>query len=165
MVKGAGFESILAYMIARSSLSLIRKTDPPVKILRFDKSKGHFTGYFVSSGVLDFAGPYRGMHVEFDAKDTKRERFYFVMIKDHQWDRLRDLADDGSICGVIVRMRKNNADDDRIFGIPGRLLLEFKELGKKSLTVGEMEEFEEIVEIEYGKARGLINFVESQKMP
>ena len=167
MKKGGGFEKVIEHMLWAIKQGLIEKVDPPVRIIK-PLGKGQYHTVFTKKGALDFAGPFRGSapdggrHVEFDVKDTKTKRFAFTMIKPHQWERLLQLDEAHAWAGVVLRMRAENANDDRIFGIPACVLLSAREAGKKSFSMDDFEDLiasRSVTEISYGKPNLLLDFI------
>lgn len=160
MKKGGGFEKIIEKMLHRADFGLVVATEPPVRVLK-SVGKGTFLVYFESPGILDFAGPKGGRHIEFDCKDIGSNLFSFTKIKTHQWLRMKELAVDGSITGIVLRMRGTSANSDKVYGLPAHVLLDAREAGKKSFNKGRLEQLAEdgeIARIEYFKSAGLIDF-------
>jgi len=158
--KGGGFEKIVEDWLWSAKCRLVVKTEPPVRVLKF-LGKGQFLVVFSSHGVLDFAGPKHGIHIEFDAKDCGADRFSFKMIKPLQVKRMRDLTEDCCITGIILRMRGQTANQDLLYGIPGFVILNAMDVGEKSWsreTLEELEDAGEITKLEYGKPKLILDF-------
>ena len=125
MQKGEGLQSFIKDVLPRVNRGLIKRVDPPVKVIRWERGTNRFHGCFADKGALDFSGSFRGRHVEFDAKDSalknipKKRNF-----KGHQLVRLDDLAVDGSIAGIWGRFRAVNDLNREMWFIPARPLLD-----------------------------------------
>jgi len=160
MKKGGGFERIIGRLLSEAGFPLVVATEPPVRVIK-KVGKWNFLVYFESKGVLDFSGPRGGRHIEFDCKDIGSKLFSFTTIKTHQWLRMKELAVDGSIAGIVLRMRAVSAQDDRIYGIPAHVLLDARECGVKSFSRKKLDTLVdegEIATIEYFKTKGLLDF-------
>jgi penicillin-binding protein-related factor A (putative recombinase) len=139
MKKGGEFEDMIHRLLCQAGFRDITPIEPPVRIIR-PLDKGKYVVVFTSHGVLDFAGPACGLHVEFDCKDIKGRRFPFSTIKKHQLERIKRLTEAGSLVGIVLRLRAAIANDDRLYGIPGFTLLNSIEAGDKSLSVDDLDE-------------------------
>ena len=162
MKKGGGFEDIIYRLLCQAGFNDVTPIEPPVRIIK-SLGKGLYTVVFTSHGVLDFAGPVCGLHVEFDCKDIKGHRFPFSTIKKHQVERIKRLTDAASLVGIVLRLRGATANDDRLYGIPGFTLLNAMEAGDKSLSIDDLDEMVEagdVTRLEYFKPRLLESFFE-----
>ena len=162
MKKGGGFEEIIHRLLCQGGFRDVTPIEPPVRILKA-LDKGKYLVVFTSHGVLDFAGPVCGLHVEFDCKDIKGHRFPFSKVKPHQLERIKRLTECGSLVGIVLRLRGATANDDRMYGIPGFTLLNSIEAGDKSLSIQDLDEMVlagGVTKLEYFKPKFLEDFFE-----
>jgi recombination protein U len=66
-----------------NEIGLIEKRQIPFKIIR-SMDNGLFYGKLMSKSYLDYFGLIKGLHVEFEAKQTKFDYFNTDLIKNHQ---------------------------------------------------------------------------------
>jgi len=151
--KGGEFENFISSWIGRVGNGTIKRAEPPIRVIHMDPTGGTFRGVYLSAGVLDFVGSWRGAHVEFDAKDISGDRFQFTnprAIRPGQAQRaLALIKDDVLAVGLLLRFRGANAAQDRIWWLPWRTLLKVQVSGKKSLTTAMMPELDGTAQISY----------------
>jgi len=112
----------------------IRKIPTPIKMVkRF--ADGSFKAFFEKKSTVDFEGfDFNGMHICFDAKETKAKSFSFSAIQEHQFRYLSFARRCGARAFVYVRFSQFSTDYTIDIGI----LEELKKDGKKSIKLENM---------------------------
>ncbi|MCL2560195.1 MAG: Holliday junction resolvase RecU [Turicibacter sp.] len=109
--RGMSFESQIVkvneYYLA-SQKAVIHKKPTPVQIVKVDypkRSAATITeGYFKTPSTTDFNGIYRGVYVDFEAKETtNKTSFPLVNVHAHQMKHIFAVAEHGGLAFLLVK--------------------------------------------------------------
>lgn len=154
MKQGEGLEKYIIEMCHRDGFTLMGKTDPPVRILKWFP-KNQFKGCFETRGPLDITGSAGGWHAEIEVKDCKGMRWPMSKLRPHQLNRMRLLINDKSLTALALRLRGATANDDHVFLVPAQRVLDMAMAEKKSITLSDLEDLEKeglVIRHEYRKS-------------
>ena len=138
-------EALEKYILSRchaDGYRLLSKTDPPVRIIRWLPGN-QFKGAYLEDGKLDLTGSASGYHVEIEVKDCQGMRWPLSKLRKHQLQQMKDLQRDTALSGLALRLRGVHADDDYVYLIPARRVIDFIEAEKKSITLKDLQLLEE----------------------
>lgn len=88
----------------------IYKKPTPIKLVKVDYKEGKITeAYFESPSTTDYNGIYKGMYIDFEAKETTNVKgFPLINIHKHQINHIRNIYKEHGICFLIIRFTKLN---------------------------------------------------------
>ena len=90
----------------------IHKKPTPIQVVRVnypERSKAKITeAYYKTPSTTDYNGIYKGKYIDFEAKETNDDRFYFSNIHDHQVKHLLSIDSLGGIGFVIIMFKAFN---------------------------------------------------------
>lgn len=88
-----------------NDIALIYKKPTPIKVVRIEYPKNVIReAYFNEPSTLDYNGIYKGMYIEFDAKETQNKTsFPLSNIHKHQMEHIKKVLKFGGIPFLIVR--------------------------------------------------------------
>lgn len=92
--------------------AIIYKKPTPITITKVDynglKDRVIKEAYFKVPSTTDYNGIYRGKYIDFEAKETKLNRFPLINIHKHQIEHLQKVYEHGGIAFLIVRFTMLN---------------------------------------------------------
>jgi recombination protein U len=88
--------------------AVIHKKPTPLQIVKVDyqrRSAAKITeAYFKVPSTTDYNGLYRGLYLDFEAKETKaKQSFSLALLHQHQFDHLQRIIDHRGLAFVIIR--------------------------------------------------------------
>lgn len=88
--------------------AVVHKKPTPIQIVNVDypkRSKAKITeAYFRQASTTDYQGVYKGLALDFEAKQTKNKTLFpLAALHDHQIDHLRAVHKHGAIAFLILR--------------------------------------------------------------
>ena len=96
----------------RKDKALIYKKPTPIGVVDVsyqNHKKIIDKAYFKEQSTLDYNGLYRGIYIEFDAKETlNKTSFPLSNIHEHQTKQIRNVIKHGGIVFLIIRMNNLN---------------------------------------------------------
>ncbi|AGM25304.1 Holliday junction resolvase RecU [Spiroplasma chrysopicola] len=102
--RGMFLETLINYTINEyqsKNIALFNKR--PVNIIPLVKNGAIIEkGYFKEKSTCDYYGLFRGTYVEFEAKETFKEKFNLALLKKHQLEQLFSVTDHGGISFIVV---------------------------------------------------------------
>ena len=122
-------------------IAVIYKRPTPITITKVDypsrKEAVIKEAYFKTPSTTDYNGIYKGKYIDFEAKETKLERFPLQNIHPHQITHLKQIIKHGGIGFFIIRFSKVN----ETYLLEGNALFEFIEQSKqKSIPLTYVQE-------------------------
>lgn len=92
------------------SRAYIYKKPTPIKLVKVDYKKNKITeAYFDTPSTTDYNGIYKGMYIDFEAKETVNTKgFPLANIHKHQIEHLKNIYKEQGISFLIVRFTKIN---------------------------------------------------------
>lgn len=95
-----------------NNIAVIYKKPTPITINKVDyKSRDNVVikeAHFVVPSTTDYNGIYKGMYIDFEAKETRKEYFPLSNIHNHQIEHLKKIRNCGGIGFIIVRFVLQN---------------------------------------------------------
>ncbi|MBO6047986.1 MAG: Holliday junction resolvase RecU [Erysipelotrichaceae bacterium] len=86
--------------------AVIYKKPTPVQIVKVDYPSRNaariIEGYYQRPSTTDYNGIYRGQYIDFEAKETRQNKFPFINIHEHQIEHLGRIKKHGGIAFVII---------------------------------------------------------------
>ena len=93
-----------------NNIAFIYKKPTPIQVTKIDYSnKGMMIkeAFFKEPSTTDYNGLYRGMYIDFEAKETNNKTsFPLANIHPHQINHIRNIINNGGIGFLIVRFNK-----------------------------------------------------------
>ncbi|MBM6613739.1 Holliday junction resolvase RecU [Desemzia sp. RIT804] len=134
-------DSNISYL--RQERAVIHKKPTPIQIVNVDYPKRSAAvikeAYFRQASTTDYNGVYRGLYLDFEAKETKNKlSFPLKNFHQHQITHMHQCLKQKGICFVILRFSSTN----RLFLLEAKQLLTYWEKqadGRKSIPVSELE--------------------------
>lgn len=122
-------------------LAIIYKKPTPITITKVDfpnrKEAVIKEAYFKTPSTTDYNGIYRGKYIDFEAKETKQNRFPLENIHAHQIAHMKQIIHHGGIGFLIIRFSKVN----ETYLLKGTTLLEFiAQETRKSIPITYIQE-------------------------
>ncbi len=151
--RGMGLESDInstnEYYINKS-IAYIYKKPTPIQVTKVDfKSNSAIIkeAYFKEPSTTDYNGLYKGLYVDFDAKETtSKTSFPLSNIHKHQFTHIKHIIDNGGIGFLIVRFTTLNKD----YVLMGKDLFDFLDkYNRKSIPLSYFEEKGHKIELSY----------------
>lgn len=92
--------------------AVIYKKPTPIQIVKVDYPKRSAAkiveAYYKTPSTTDYNGLYKGKYLDFEAKETKNDRFPFANIYKHQIDHLSKVIEHGGIAFIIIAFTHRN---------------------------------------------------------
>lgn len=122
-------------------IAVIYKKPTPITITKVDfpnrKEAVIKEAYFKTPSTTDYNGIYRGKYIDFEAKETKQDRFPLSNIHAHQIAHMKQIMKHGGIGFFIIRFSLKN----ETYLLEGSTLLEFIEQEtRKSIPINYIKE-------------------------
>lgn len=120
-----------------NEIAVIHKKPTPITIAKVDYSNSHEAmireAYFRTPSTTDYNGIYKGLYIDFEAKETKsKTMFPLSNIHHHQIKHLSNIIQHGGIGFIIIRFTTLNLT----YYLDGSKLLEFiKSDARKSIPL------------------------------
>ena len=86
----------------RLGLARIDKASTPITVVEIDESGFITKAYFEKKSTVDYFGLAQGVHLSFDAKETKQKYFPLKNIHEHQVEYMRDITKQGGYAFLII---------------------------------------------------------------
>ncbi len=91
-----------------SDLAVVHKKPTPIQIVNVDypsRNKAKITeAYFRQASTTDYQGVYKGLAIDFEAKETKNKTLFpLAALHEHQLAHLRAVHKHGAIAFLIIR--------------------------------------------------------------
>ena len=96
-----------------NEIAYIYKKPTPIQVTKVDYKNGMIIkeAYFKEPSTTDYNGLYKGMYIDFEAKETtSKTSFPLSNIHNHQTEHIKHIVNNGGICFLIVRFSKLNKD-------------------------------------------------------
>lgn len=95
-----------------NNIAFIYKKPTPIQVTKVDYSKNNAVikeAYFKEPSTTDYNGLYKGMYIDFEAKETEiKTSFPLNNIHNHQIKHIENIVNNGGIAFLIVRFNKLN---------------------------------------------------------
>lgn len=101
----------------KRDIAYVYKKPTPIKILKVDKSK--VEGVFEHKSTTDYNGLYNSLYIDFEAKTTLGKKFVLSNIKEHQYNHLLNIYNNGGVAFLIVYFK----DYKKVYYLPFNLLI------------------------------------------
>jgi len=142
------------------NIALVYKKPTPIKVVKVEYPQNKIKeAYFDEPSTLDYNGIYKGMYIEFDAKETHcKTSFPLSNIHAHQLKHIKSVISYGGIAFLIVRFATLN----KTFVLMGKDLIKFIECNdRKSIPVSYFEEFGYFLELKYNPRVDYISVIDN----
>lgn len=143
------------------NIAVIYKKPTPITIVKVDypsrKEAVIQEAYFNTPSTTDYNGIYKGKYIDFEAKETKQNRFPLTNIHAHQLEHIRLIIEHGGIGFLLVRFLKSN----ETFLLDGNKLFDFLEQTKqKSIPIEYFKQEGFFIPIKYAPRIPYLSIVE-----
>ena len=133
-----------------NNIAFIYKKPTPIQIVKTDYSKNNAIikeAYFKEPSTTDYNGLYKGMYIDFEAKETENKTsFPLSNLHMHQIRHIENIINNDGIGFLIVRFNKLN----KTFLLLGQDLINFiKKNTRKSIPINYFEEKAYLIEEKY----------------
>lgn len=95
-----------------NNIAVIYKKPTPITVNKVDfKSRNDVVikeAHFIVPSTTDYNGVYKGMYIDFEAKETRKNYFPLANIHNHQIEHLRKIKNCGGFGFIIVRFVLDN---------------------------------------------------------
>ncbi len=123
--RGMDLESLInqanEYYI-QNDIALIYKKPTPIGITKTNYNTKTIQGYFKEQSTLDYNGIYKGLYIDFDAKETKNKTsFPLSNLHEHQYKHIKNVIRHGGISFLIIYI------NDEIYLLDGNKIISFIE--------------------------------------
>ena len=143
-----------------AGIALINKRPTPINIVKVDYSKGAriTDAYFEKQSTTDYNGVYKGIYIDFEAKNTKSETsFPLSNISEHQIIHLKNVLKHGGIAFFIICFQIKN----EVYLLDASFVIEFYEKGgRKSIPYSVFKEKGVLIKQDYTPRLHYIDAVE-----
>ena len=142
------------------NIALVYKKPTPIKVVKVEYPQNKIKeAYFDEPSTLDYNGIYKGMYIEFDAKETQcKTSFPLSNIHAHQLKHIKSVIFYGGVAFLIVRFATLN----KTFILMGEDLINFIESNdRKSIPVSYFEEFGYILDLKYNPRVDYIRIIDA----
>lgn len=122
-----------------NDICVVHKKPTPVQVVKVDYPKRSAAvireGYYKQASTTDFNGVYKGLYLDFEAKETKNKTsFPLSNFHEHQIEHMRTVEKHGGIVFVIIRFHTH----EKTFLFPIEKLLphwdrQHTKVGRKSI--------------------------------
>ena len=123
-----------------NGIAYIYKKPTPIQVTKVDYKNGMIIkeAYFKEPSTTDYNGLYKGMYIDFEAKETiSKTSFPLSNIHHHQTEHIRHIVNNGGVCFLVVRFSKLNKD----FILMGKDYIDFlNNNNRKSIPIEYFEE-------------------------
>ena len=131
-------------------IAFIYKKPTPIQVTKVDYKNNSIIikeAYFKEPSTTDYNGLYKGMYIDFEAKETtSKTSFPLANIHKHQINHIKNIANNGGIVFLIVRF----VSLDKNFILMGKDFIDFlNNNDRKSIPLDYFEEKGSIVDISY----------------
>ena len=141
-------------------IALIYKRPTPINIVKVDYSHGAriTDAYFEEQSTTDYNGIYRGMYIDFEAKNTKsKSSLPLANISKHQINHLKKVKLQGGITFFVIAFETHN----EVYLLDGNYVVNFYEEAKrKSIPYEEIKKNGYIIEMGYTPRLHLIEAID-----
>ena len=141
-------------------IALIYKRPTPINIVKVDYSRGAriIDAYFEEQSTTDYNGIYRGMYIDFEAKNTKsKTSIPLANISKHQIEHLKKVKLHGGITFFVIAFEAHN----EVYLIDGNFVVDFFENAKrKSIPYDVIKENGYLIEMGYTPRLHLIEAID-----
>ena len=133
-----------------NNIAFIYKKPTPIQVTKVDYSKNSAVikeAYFKEPSTTDYNGLYKGMYIDFEAKETEiKTSFPLSNIHFHQINHIKNIINNNGIGFLIVRFNKLN----KTFLLLGEDLIRFIDTNnRKSIPLKYFEEKAYLIEEKY----------------
>ena len=145
--RGMSFENMINdsndYYLAHN-IAIIHKKPIPIKIVKVDYPSRSGAvikeAYYKVPSTTDYNGIYKGMHIDFEAKETSNKTsFPFNNIHTHQIEHLKSIMEHGGFSFLLIYFKAH----DEIYLLQTKHLIMYFERainGRKSITYNEIKD-------------------------
>lgn len=144
--RGMTFEEMINgtnHYYRQRNIAIIHKKPTPIQLVKVDypsRQGAKITeAYFKEASTTDYNGVYKGLYVDFEAKETRNKTsFPLSNFHDHQIEHIRQCLNNQGIVFVLIWF----ATLKRCFLLPGNELLQLwdsKSTGRKSIPLSIFE--------------------------
>ncbi|MFC4322694.1 Holliday junction resolvase RecU [Litchfieldia salsa] len=146
-------------------IAVIHKKPTPVQIVNVNYPKRSAAvikeAYFKQASTTDYNGVYKGMYIDFEAKETKNKTsFPLQNFHNHQVKHMKDVISQNGVCFVLLRFTSL----DEIYYLDAKNLLYFwdRQLngGRKSIKKEEIDECGHKITLGYQPRIDYINIID-----
>ena len=125
----------------KNNIAVIYKKPTPITINKVDypsrKDAVITEAHFKIPSTTDYNGIYKGMYIDFEAKETSKTSFSLSNIHNHQIEHLNKIMEHGGIAFIIVSFTK----EQKVFLLDGKDFFDFiNENTRKSIPISYFEE-------------------------
>lgn len=120
-----------------NDIAVIHKKPTPIRVTKVSYPSRQCTvikeAYYEKPSTTDYNGIYKGMYIDFDAKEVKKNKsFALSNLHKHQIEHLKKIKCHGGISFIIVRFYVNNVT----YLLETNVLLDFmKNESRKSIPI------------------------------
>ncbi len=96
-----------------NNIAIIHKKPTPIRVSKLSYPRKNCViiteAFYEKPSTTDYNGIYKGMYIDFDAKEIKNNKFFSIAnIHSHQIEHLKKVKYHGGIAFIIVRFYFNN---------------------------------------------------------
>lgn len=146
--RGMNFEKMINQtneFYLNNDIAIIHKKPIPIQIVKVDYQKRSAAkiveAYYKLPSTTDYNGLYKGMYIDFEAKETKNKTSFPIKnIHEHQVNHLQQCLNHGGIAFIIIYFSVL----DRIFFLDASYVITYFNRSKndrKSIHLSEIEKF------------------------
>lgn len=146
------------------NIAVIHKKPTPIQIVKVDYPRRSNSvireAYYKTASTTDYNGIYRGIHVDFEAKETKQVSFPLRNVHKHQFEHMHNVNNQGGCVFILIRFIQT----DEVYFLPFAKLKFFwqrmNENGRKSIKREELQKCAEKVKMGFSPPLDYISVVE-----
>ncbi|MFI3261092.1 MAG: Holliday junction resolvase RecU [bacterium] len=140
-----------------NDLAVIYKISTPITVLNVSNNKIN-SGFYKEKSSLDYAGIYKGKHVEFDAKETKLSYLPLNNIHEHQLLHMKRILHQGGITFLIICIK------NEYYLLEGKLIFNFIDTtDRKSIPYEYIKNNGKLIKYNYLKGLDYLELLEELK--
>lgn len=130
-----------------NNIALIYKKPTPIKVIKIDYPYNIKEAIFEKPSTLDYNGVYKGMYIDFDAKETKsKTSFPISNIHKHQLNHIKNVIIHKGIAFIIVSFTSLN----KTYLLFGENIIDYIESSKrKSIPLEYFSKYGHLIELKY----------------
>ncbi len=133
-----------------NDIAVVYKKPTPVQIVKVDYPKRSSAkiveAYYRTPSTTDYNGIYKGKYIDFEAKETKVDRFPFSNIYKHQIDHLNKIINHGGIAFLIIAFTHRN----EVYLIDASYIIDaYYHSSRKSMKYEEIKEKGHLIKQEF----------------
>ncbi len=137
-----------------ADIAVVHKKPTPVQIVNVDYPSRSAAvikeAYFKQASTTDFNGVYRGLAVDFEAKETtSKTSFPLSNVHQHQIDHMKAIHRHGGVCFIIIKF----SPLEEVYYLPGQKLFSFWDAqyqgGRKSIPYAYVREEGHLIPFHY----------------